>query len=214
MFGRNLFCNKKILILSPHVDDLEYSCGGLVSALRGVSDIYSLTFSFAEDSLPPGFSKEKFAIEMIKASNVLGIKSHNITNKNYKVREFSFHRQSILDDMVTIREKVNPDIIILPNSSDTHQDHKVIHDEGLRAFRFKTILGYESLYNDFSFKPSLFFSLTNEDYLNKIAAIKCYQSQLSKNPHSINVVKASMAYMGSKIKGQYAEAFEVIRIIG
>lgn len=214
MFGRDLFLNKKILILSPHIDDLEYSCGGLVSALRGGADIYSLTFSFAEDSLPTGVSRENFVMEMRRASDILGISKDNIINKDYKVREFSFHRQSILDDMIGVGKIVNPDIVILPNSSDSHQDHRVVHDEGLRAFRFKTILGYESLYNDLSFRPSLFFSLTKEDFSNKIAAIECYKSQIYKNPQSIDVVRASMAYMGAKVRKKYAEAFEVIRIVG
>ena len=40
------------------------------------------------------------------------------------------------------------DLVVLPNSTDVHQDHQVINREGIRAFKHSSILGYELVWNN------------------------------------------------------------------
>ena len=49
----------------------------------------------------------------------------------------------LLEQFVKIRNEYNPDLVLLPASSDTHQDHNTVYTEGFRAFKHASILGYE-----------------------------------------------------------------------
>ena len=39
-----------------------------------------------------------------------------------------------------LKNELNPDLIFIPSPHDIHQDHQVIANEGLRAFKRQTIL--------------------------------------------------------------------------
>ena len=60
------------------------------------------------------------------------------------VRIFLDYRQHILDTMIRIRDDIKPDLVIMPSLNDTHQDHNVVSNEGFRAFKRNSILGYET----------------------------------------------------------------------
>lgn len=207
------FNNKKIIVLAPHIDDAEYGCGGTISKLCKNSDLFCITFSFAEKSLTGGFVKEDLKLEMFQASDVLGLKRENIINKDYEVREFPRDRQRILEDLINIRKDINPDIIFMPSTFDTHQDHKVICEEGFRAFKNMTIFGYESILNNREFKSDLYITLDKDDVDKKINAIKCYKSQIIKRKNATSFVESLAKTRGYQIGHDYAEAFEVIRLI-
>ena len=49
----------------------------------------------------------------------------------------------------------NPFIIFTTSMNDIHQDHKVIYEESIRAFKFENLLSYEIPWNTKNFKPNL-----------------------------------------------------------
>jgi LmbE family N-acetylglucosaminyl deacetylase len=207
------FKGKRVLFIAPHVDDIEYCCSGTISKINKVAEIHYLSFSFAEKSLPKGFSAEDFKEEMFLSVGILRIKRENVINKYYPVREFSKYRQEILDDLVEIRKDINPDIVFIPNSMDTHQDHRVISEEGFRAFKSRTIFGYESLLNNKNFNCDMFITLEEKDFALKVKSIESYKSQVVKRKDSIEAVKSLMKLRGFQANAKYAEAFEVMRMI-
>ena len=71
--------------------------------------------------------------ELHKAAVQLGILKSHIQTFDFPVRNFQEHRQAILDKLIQLKMNLNP--IWLPNSDDVHQDHQVIHQEGIRAFK-------------------------------------------------------------------------------
>ena len=147
MNGKN-----KILILAPHTDDGELGCGATISKfIKEKKEVFYIAFSIAEESVPSGFPKNILENEVKKATKVLGIKSENLIINKFKVRNFPKYRQEILEEMVVLNKKINPDLVIMPSSFDIHQDHKTIYEEGLRAFKNTSILGYEFMWNNFSF---------------------------------------------------------------
>ena len=77
----------------------------------------------------------------------------------YDVRIFKALRQEILQDLISLRKLIHPDIVFLPSSSDLHQDHSTIYAEGIRAFKFNSILGYEMPWNNMIFATSSFIFL-------------------------------------------------------
>jgi LmbE family N-acetylglucosaminyl deacetylase len=53
-----------------------------------------------------------------------------------------------------------PDLILPMNSHDSHQDHEVVHKESVRAFRGRTLLGYEISWNQQQNVVSLFVEVS------------------------------------------------------
>ena len=208
-----LFENKRIVVLAPHVDDAEYGCGGTIHKIYKNSELFYIIFSFAEKSLSNGFTRKMLEAEMLEASKVLGVQSENIISKNYEVREFPRDRQKILEDLIKIKKDLNPDIVFMPSSFDTHQDHKVIHEEGFRAFKDTTIFGYESILNNRAFTPHFYSILNKRNVDKKISAIKCFKSQIVKRENSIDFINSLSKVRGAQVRAAYAEAFEVIRLI-
>ena len=206
-----MFDDKKILFIGPHIDDIEFGCGGVISSISKKANIIYLTFSFSENSLLEGFKKEHIQKEMLDSCKFLGIS--NIINKNYKTRYFSESRQEILEDLNSIKNSLNPDIVFCPSSFDTHQDHSVIYNESFRCFKRTTIFGYEAPMNNRSFSPNFYKKLSKEDAQSKINAISFYESQLVKREGLLEFVRALSVVRGSQIGVGHAEAFEVIRMV-
>lgn len=201
---------KNILVLAPHTDDGELGAGGFLSKLAtNGANIKYVAFSSAAESLPEGFPKDTLVKEVKLATSVLGIS--DIAIKNYPVRNFDLHRQAILDDLIKIRKENNFDLVLIPSTSDVHQDHQVIMQEGIRAFKNTTILGYELIWNSFDFKNHLYVKLDEADVMAKVNALQKYASQAHR-PYMSEEFVRSLAYTrGLQVNHKYAECFEVIR---
>ena len=83
----------------------------------------------------------------------------------------NYFRQEILESLIYHREKIYPDLVLMPNLNDIHQDHQTISNEGLRAFKNTTILGYELIWNNLKFNTTSYVSLGKE-YLEKNQLLK------------------------------------------
>jgi LmbE family N-acetylglucosaminyl deacetylase len=198
---------KKVLVLSPHTDDLEIGCGGTVSRfLREGAKVYSLVFSCVNPSVnPPGI----LADECKTASNILGLTGIEI--QSYTMRRLNFYRQDILEHLVSVREKINPDLVLIPSHNDLHQDHATISQEGTRAFKLVTTLGYELPWNNLKFTSTAFIKLSHEDVEKKVCAAKAYQSQSEKIYMQPDFIRALAKTRGCQVGAMLAEAYEVIR---
>jgi len=204
----------KILVLAPHTDDGEFGCGATIAKfIEEGKDVFYIAFSTCEESVPEGFPKNILEIEVKKATKELGIKPSNLIIKNYPVRRFNEHRQEILEDLIVLRKEIKPDLVFMPSSFDIHQDHSVIFQEGRRAYKNISILGYEFMWNNFSF-DSVAFSVVKERHINKkIKSIEQYKSQTKRFYAKEDMIKGGANYRGLQISHEYAEAFEIIRWI-
>lgn len=207
-----MFSVNSALILAPHTDDGEFGCGGTIAKLisNGVRVIY-VAFSAAEQSVLPHLPKDILRHEVKRATSVLGIEDQDCVVLDFEVRKFPEMRQKILDSMIELNQRYQPDLIFLPSMNDTHQDHNVIAEEGFRAFKRKTMLGYEVPWNNLDFRTSCFSGL-EEAHLNaKISALNEYQSQMHRTYANTEFIKSLAVTRGVQIGKTYAECFEVIR---
>jgi len=210
MFGDK----KRILILAPHTDDGEFGCGGTIAKMIADGhDVYYAAFSACQQSVLPQFPSDILITEVKAATKVLGIKPENLILFDYDVRTFGYHRQEILDDLIKLRAEIAPDIIFMPEKNDVHQDHKTIAEEGLRAFKFSSVLSYELPWNNITFTTSSFIHLSEEDVKIKIEALKAYQSQAHRPYSDEDFIRSMARIRGVQIGGKYAEAFDVVRWI-
>ena len=204
-----------ILVLAPHTDDAELGCGATISKLLDLdANIFVATFSSAEASLPKNAPKDLLKKEFFHAMNTLGIAEERTFLFNYPVRKFPEHRQEILEQLIVLRRDINPGVIFLPSSYDVHQDHTVIHEEGVRAFKSRSIFAYELPWNQLSFSSQLFVTLSEQQLKHKWETLSQYKSQVElKRPYFCEEFIVGQARTrGVQIQEHYAEAFEILRI--
>ena len=206
--------NKKIIVLAPHTDDGELGCGGTISRLiEEGNEVWYVAFSICEDSVPEGYPKDILGKECAKATAELGIPSKNLIIYKYPVRKLNFHRQEILENLVTLRREINPDIIFMPASVSLHQDHITIYHEGTRAFKHFTCFGYELPWDSIAFPTTSLFKLDEHHIKQKWKAINLYETQKWRPYCDEEFIIGLARVRGAQIATRYAEAFEMIRSI-
>jgi len=204
---------KKILILAPHTDDGEFGCGGTISRLREAGcEVYYAAFSICEESVPEGLPKDILQTELYAATSVLEIPRSNVFCFRYPVRRFPAHRQEILEDIIKIRKEVSPDLVFIPSLNDVHQDHHVIAEEGLRAFKNSTLLSYELFWNIITFEHTCFVRLEERHVQQKIESVQAYKSQQFRKYSSPDLMRSQAVMRGVQAGMEYAEVFEVVRL--
>lgn len=204
----------RVLVLAPHTDDGEFGCGGTIAKMinQGI-EVHYIAFSACEQSVLPQFPSDILITEVKEATKILGIRKENLHLLKYDVRTFNYKRQEILDDIIKFKKSINPDLIFIPSLNDIHQDHATIANEAVRAFKFANILSYEMPWNNFNFATTNFFVLTEENIRIKVEALKKYRSQEHRPYANEEFIRSLARTRGVQIGEQYAEVFEVIRLI-
>jgi LmbE family N-acetylglucosaminyl deacetylase len=206
---------KRVLVLCAHTDD-EVACSGSISKfVRQGSNIHYVALSRCEESLPRKYPSETLFVECSNALNELDIPENRRHIYNLPVRNLPSYRQEILDIFRELDKTVDPDLVLMPSFHDVHQDHQVVCTEGYRAFKYTTILGYEVIHNNLTFKHSAFIKLSSQDLAVKIRSASCYKSQedLERTYMSYDFIHALAKIRGAQCNTEYAEGFEIVRII-
>jgi len=203
---------KTALAIAPHRDDYELGAGGTIARLleEGVavhSIIFCLARIYPENEYPP----ENYALEALDAAKTLGLDIGNIEIMDLPIHELPAHRQTILQRLVDIRNSLNPDLVICPSLNDWHQDHKTVAQEAIRAFKDRTILGWEEPWNNLQFSPQLVVALEDEHLITKINAITKYESQRGRAYCAHDFLVSWARFRGTQISVRYGESFEVVR---
>ena len=201
-------------MLAPHTDDGEFGCGGTMARLveSGCAVRY-LAFSIATRSLPPGFPPDTLALEVAEATTEIGIRPESLTVHAFDVRTFPERRQDILEILVALWEEWEPDVVFQPSLHDVHQDHRTVAEEGLRAFKRTTILGYEIPWNNFDFEYQWYVALEQRHVDLKVAALERYASQHHRRYANAEYVRNLARMHGVNVNREYAEVFQVYRVI-
>ncbi len=203
---------QRVLLLAPHPDDGEFGCGATLKRLvdHGV-EVWYAAFSPCVASLPEGSSPDRLWGELATACGHLGIPESRICKHDFAVRYFPRDRQDILERLIQLRGEIRPDLVLMPNSDDLHQDHHVLYQEGVRAFKHARLLGYELPWNNLHFRSN-FHVEVNEDQLDaKFDAVQAYESQRFRVYSDRNFLKGLARVRGVQIGRPFAEAFEAIR---
>ncbi len=205
---------KKVLLLAPHTDDAELGCGGTMARLleEGV-ELYVAAFSTARASLPKGSDPDLLRNEFTAAMDFLEIPRERLFIYDYEVRKLSYNRQEVLEELVRLRSQIAPDMVLVPSGSDLHQDHQVVYNEGLRAFKEITVWGYELPWNHITFSAQAFVTLEKRHLDKKWQALTHYKSQFVKRRGYFeeDFIYGLAKVRGTQVRAAYAEAFEVIR---
>jgi len=204
----------RVLVLAPHTDDGEFGCGGTINKLiEAGSEVYYIAFSACEQSVLKEFPSDILITEVKLATSVLGIKKDNLILYKYDVRKFNYFRQDILDDMIKLKNDLKPNLVFMPCENDVHQDHHTIYQEGVRAFKFSSVMCYELPWNNLSLNTTSFVHLEERHVETKVNALKAYKSQAHRPYANEQFIRALALTRGTQIGAKYAETFEIKRWI-
>ena len=194
----------RILVLSPHTDDGEVGAGGTIAKFVE-SGSRVICFAF--------YGEGELIDEFNESMDILGIKDHKVFS--FKKRYFPLQRQEILQRLYSYNAQEKIDLVLVPATTDQHQDHQVITNEALRAFKQSSILGYEIPRNNIAFRNTCFSRLEEKHADKKVDALMCYKSQIETRPDRFNeyFIRSVLIAKGPFIGTKYAEAFEVIKLI-
>ncbi len=194
----------KYLFISSHSDDAELCCGGYIA--RELELGHEVTIL----CLSQNYNGVNLRCEWLNSMGSL--KPDDFEIRDFKTREFQTYRQQILELLVTY-SKNNYDFIITHSSNDLHQDHKVVGEESLRAFKNCNLITYSGDWNRREYRKNYFVELTESNLKKKLSAISCYKSQYEKPYTNPEYIRANAVNNGVIAGVKYAEAYEVINYL-
>ena len=193
----------KVLVVSPHPDDILLGCGGTISKfVEEGKEVWCVIISWQGQ----GFNMEEIENSIL----TLGLKRDNLIIWDYPVREFRENQKKLLDDLIGLREKIHPELVLCHSTDDRHQDHQTARQETYRAFRWQSIWGYELPWNTRNFKSDIFVPLLKRHIDTKIKALGFIQSQGERRYYNPKIRESNAIAIGEKIGQEYAENFESI----
>lgn len=203
------FYSKRICFIGAHPDDIELGCGALIASIAGRADIRCVTLS--DNQKNPDLSR--LPEEHYNAMAALGVPKENVFLRSFETRRFPHFRQEILEEMVSIQREFQPEIVFVHTKADVHQDHQTVTQEALRAFRGRTVLGFDVIRSSNGFFPNFLVEVSEEDVANKVKALACYRTYSEKYYFSPEITRATLIRNGAICERHYAEGFDILRIV-
>lgn len=199
----------KILLISPHTDDIEFWASGLVFKHPDAT-YHHICFSLCPLAIPEGFDADDAHDEWIKAQKFMGMDNYKLFG--FPERRFQSSRQDILDILYQKSQSFEPDIVLAPSLNDVHQDHATVGHEVLRAFSDSTILQYTGARSIIQNNYNYLCVITKRIMGKKAGLMKIFKSQLKIKPYHKYVIK-TMRYFGSMFGKDYIEPYVCYRVI-
>ena len=207
--GGMRFYGKKVCFIGAHPDDIELGCGALIARIAEKADVRCVTFSNNQKNpLLKNLVEEHYA-----SMQTLGVPRERVDLLDFETRRFQEHRQEILETMISILRTDDPDIVFVHTKSDVHQDHGVLTQEALRAFRGRTVLGFDVIRSSYGFFPDFLVGVGEEDVQKKLDALACYKTYAEKYYFSPDITRATLIRNGAICERPYAEGFDILRIV-
>jgi LmbE family N-acetylglucosaminyl deacetylase len=213
-----MFPYKTILAISPHTDDVELSCGAAIAELiSNGCKVYYVALSDCQDTLiNTKFPLDTLTKECRNALKILGVKSRDISIFQHKNKLYCEEPRKIFETLEKLRDTIQPDLVLIPDVNQTHQDHQVVAQQAVSVFRRSTsILSYEQPWNDLQFAPNYFIKISKKSLALKMKAINAYKSQAAfkRSYLSKEFIYGLAVTRGVQVGATYAEGFKVIKLI-
>jgi LmbE family N-acetylglucosaminyl deacetylase len=210
MSNNLLFYGKRVCFLGAHPDDIEIGCGALIANIAPHTELLCVTLS--DNQKNPNLTN--LVEEHKRSMAVLGVPERSVILGTFETRRFPHQRQEILEYMIQLNQTFRPDIVFVHTKADIHQDHATITEEALRAFRGKTVLGFDVIRSSYGFFPNFLVEVTEEDAEKKVTALNQYQTYASKYYFDASITRATLIRNGAIAERPFAEGFDILRIIG
>ena len=219
---------KRVLAIAPHADDEIIGLGGtLLKHIKQGDEVY---ICIVTRGCQPIFSKtfmEKLRAETLNCHQKLGaVKTFFLEFPSVMLD--GVPRYELNNAMAKVFQEVAPQVVYIPHFGDMQKDHALVSEAAMVCVRPKydykveSVYAYETLSETEwniphvanMFIPQRYVDVT-EVFEEKIALLKCYESQVAEfpNPRSVEAVTALAKYRGATVGVKAAEALTVIREI-
>ncbi len=197
-----------ILAIGAHPDDIEIGCGGTIK--KHICNGDDVSYIIATNG-EAGGDKEKRKSESERAAKLIGVKNIYFLDLP---DSFVLHDGKTVSLLDKIMKRVSPSIVYVHSMKDYHQDHSNIAKSTLSASRTmrNSILCYEAPSSTLEFNPIAFKNIS-ETFESKIECINQFVSQEKKEYIERQAIVNLAKFRGKVINVEYAEAFEVVRLI-
>jgi len=204
------FFGKRVLFLGAHPDDIELGCGALLHHIADKTDVLCVTLS--DNQKNPAL--KNVVKELYDSMAILGVTREKVIVQEFTTRKFPDLRQEILEYLLELRREFKPKIVFTHSRQDIHQDHNVVTEEALRAYRGITVLGYDVVRSSYGFFPHFLVEVTAEDVDKKIEALSQYETYHDRYYFNAELLCATMIRHGALAEHPFAEGFDILRIVG
>jgi LmbE family N-acetylglucosaminyl deacetylase len=205
-----IFYGKRMLFIGAHPDDIELGAGALIHHVQPQCDVLCVTLS--DNQKNPTL---KNVVEELYASMaILGVPKERIIVEQFITREFPAARQEILEYLLKLRREFKPEIVFTHSQADIHQDHNVVTDEALRAYRGTTVLGFDVVRSSYGFFPHFLVEVVEANVEKKIEALLQYKTYTSTYYFDPKLLRSTMVRHGALAECEFAEGFDILRIVG
>ena len=154
MYKNSLLNTDKVVIFSPHPDDAELGCGGLIQKraklkrntyiayLTDGSNSHYINFKIKSE---PSQSELKIMRkqEVIDAQQVLGNDTDRLQFFNYVDGLLYFEKKNVISKIVNYLHSIKPEIVLVPYKYDKHPDHmstyKVV-EKAIKSINFNIFI--------------------------------------------------------------------------
>ena len=199
----------RVLAIGAHPDDIEIAAGGTLAKMRDAG--YQISALVLTQGEKGGNAKNR-QNEAVSGAEFLGLVDIQVLDcTDTRLMTDAVDVTNAIEAMI---KQYKPDIIFTHSSHDIHQDHQLVYESTLRAARDTrtTILCYESPSVTQDFRPSYFVEVG--DYVDiKIQAVREHRDQSKKSYMKTDLIRGKLVFRGGQAKVDYAEGFEVVRMI-
>jgi len=216
---------RRVIVIAAHPDDEALGCGATIRSLADSgAEVSALFLTDGVSSRLEARDRDARAEACRRASECLGIAEVRMLD----LPDNQLDSVPLLEIVQLVEEVISeyePSLAITHSSADLNIDHRIVREAAVTATRpiatqsvrmlisFEVPSATEWGFRE-PFRPSLFRDTTST-WSAKIEALKHYQAELRPAPHprSLMSIEALARYRGSTISAEFAEAFEVVRLV-
>ena len=203
----DLVKGKRILVLGAHPDDIELGMGGTLWKIR--QEKIELTVFSSADNV----NGSKIEDEFWRSMYHYGITLRTCLYQDIQTMEFYKFEDFIKNRLFYTREHFKPDIIFCPSPNSDNSDHAVVGKCVLNVFQEQSILYYEDIRGGRNHKPQAYVKLTSDEFMQKQKVLEFYQTQNKRKYFGSEPISSMAQFRGTQIGTNYAESFEIGRLV-
>lgn len=206
-----------MLAVSPHPDDVELCCGGLIAKMTEKGYKIAIVDLTRGETGTEGTGEIRLQ-EAEEAAEILGVDSRENMDLGDCRLGYGFNEGKRLAEVI---RKHKPSILIAPYGDDNHPDHAAGRELAKKAAFFSRLRRIQTDHKVHRVKSIIYYMLhkpfeptfivdVTDSYEKKMEAIKAYKSQIgliSDYGGLLRAIRIRDQLYGSKIEVEYGEPF-------
>jgi LmbE family N-acetylglucosaminyl deacetylase len=194
---------QSIVALSAHPDDVEIAAGGLLLTLAAAEPALRVHHVVVTGS-PQRHAEVSAAAAAFLPDADVTLALHDLPDGRLP-GSWSATKAIIHDAAATLA----PDLVLAPRLDDAHQDHRLVGEVAIQAFRDQLILHYEIPKWDGDIgRPNLYLPIADARARRKVELLStCFPSQHHHDWWDDELYLGLMRLRGMECRARYAEAF-------